>query len=86
MPRSSKDGKPAFHQLGKVEKQSVIHGICIPALRDNAPKYTKRVIHYVYARLVVMGTESYADRVLSPEAILEAYQYTYNMDTHKVVA
>eukprot|EP00957_Ditylum_brightwellii_P128948 9837505-Ditylum_brightwellii.AAC.1 len=33
-----------------------------------------------------MGAESYVDRVLSPEAILEAYQYTYNTDTHKVVA
>eukprot|EP00957_Ditylum_brightwellii_P157401 11979962-Ditylum_brightwellii.AAC.1 len=42
MPRSSKYGKPAFHQLGKVEKQSEIYGICIQALRDNAPKYAKR--------------------------------------------
>eukprot|EP00957_Ditylum_brightwellii_P117296 8946160-Ditylum_brightwellii.AAC.1 len=33
-----------------------------------------------------MGAESYADRVLSQEAILEAYQYTYEIDTHKVVA
>eukprot|EP00957_Ditylum_brightwellii_P005049 383965-Ditylum_brightwellii.AAC.1 len=86
MPRSSKDGKPAFHQLGKVEKQSEIYGICIPALRDSAPKYAKRVIHYIYAWLVVMDAEYYADRVLSPEAILDAYQYTYDMDTHKVVA
>eukprot|EP00957_Ditylum_brightwellii_P036027 2729789-Ditylum_brightwellii.AAC.1 len=86
MPRSSKDSKPAFHQLRNVKKQSEIHRFCIPALRDNAPKYAKRVIHYVYARLVAMGAESYADRVLSPEVILEAYQYTYNMDTHKVAA
>eukprot|EP00957_Ditylum_brightwellii_P064543 4897860-Ditylum_brightwellii.AAC.1 len=33
-----------------------------------------------------MGAESYADRVLTPEAILEAYQHTYVMVTHKVVA
>eukprot|EP00957_Ditylum_brightwellii_P131599 10035915-Ditylum_brightwellii.AAC.1 len=86
MPRSNKDDTPAFHQLGKVEKQSEIHGICIPSLRDNVPKYAKRVIHYAYAQLVAMGVESYADRVLSPEAILEAYQHMYDMATHKVVA
>eukprot|EP00957_Ditylum_brightwellii_P132343 10091908-Ditylum_brightwellii.AAC.1 len=65
MPRSNKDDKPAFHQLGKVEKQSEIHGICIPALRDNAPKYAKRIIHYIYARLLDMGADPYADIVLS---------------------
>eukprot|EP00957_Ditylum_brightwellii_P088658 6752502-Ditylum_brightwellii.AAC.1 len=74
MPRSRKDSKPAFQQIGKLDMQTEIYGICILALKNNCPKYAKRVIHFIYTR------------VLTPEAILEGIQHTYNMDTHKVVA
>eukprot|EP00957_Ditylum_brightwellii_P090117 6863120-Ditylum_brightwellii.AAC.1 len=37
IPRSKKDALPAFHQIGRIEKQAEIHGICIPALKGKAP-------------------------------------------------
>eukprot|EP00957_Ditylum_brightwellii_P079274 6028548-Ditylum_brightwellii.AAC.1 len=33
MPRSGKDPLHAFHQIGKVEKQTKLYGICTPALK-----------------------------------------------------
>eukprot|EP00957_Ditylum_brightwellii_P009627 725204-Ditylum_brightwellii.AAC.1 len=85
MPRSKKASKPAFHQIGKLEKQTEVHVICIPALKNECPKFAKQVIHFIYAKLLKMGAEPYADRVLTPEAILEVVQHTYSMETHKVV-
>eukprot|EP00957_Ditylum_brightwellii_P046920 3561125-Ditylum_brightwellii.AAC.1 len=32
-----------------------------------------------------MGTKSYADKVLTSEAILKVVQHTYNMEMHKIV-
>eukprot|EP00957_Ditylum_brightwellii_P195634 14906815-Ditylum_brightwellii.AAC.1 len=32
-----------------------------------------------------MGAQSYTDRILTPEAILEAVKHSYDMKTHKVV-
>eukprot|EP00957_Ditylum_brightwellii_P135431 10326181-Ditylum_brightwellii.AAC.1 len=33
-----------------------------------------------------MGTQSYTDRILSPETILEVVQHAYDIKTHRVVA
>eukprot|EP00957_Ditylum_brightwellii_P092058 7008029-Ditylum_brightwellii.AAC.1 len=33
-----------------------------------------------------MGAQSYAERILTPEAILEVVQHTYDMKTQRIVS
>jgi hypothetical protein len=84
MPWNASDSRPAFHQLGKVEKHNEIHGLCIPALAEEVPDFAKRVIHFVNAKILELGAGSILDRVLTPEAALEVSHHVYNMSTHKV--
>eukprot|EP00957_Ditylum_brightwellii_P206109 15346867-Ditylum_brightwellii.AAC.1 len=84
MPHNASDSRSAFHQLGKMEKHSKIHGLFIPALAEEAPDFAKRVIHFVNAKILELGAGSILDFVLTPKAALEVSQHVYNMSTHKV--
>eukprot|EP00957_Ditylum_brightwellii_P014280 1075269-Ditylum_brightwellii.AAC.1 len=84
MPRSENNKESAFFQVGSTDEELEIKGLCIPALTKEVPEYTKRVTHFINAKLKAIHTDQYIKRVLTLEAILEVSQYNYNLKTHKI--
>eukprot|EP00957_Ditylum_brightwellii_P174740 13304639-Ditylum_brightwellii.AAC.2 len=84
MPRDRKDPLPAFHQIGKVQREHDIQGIFIPSLVPYAANFGRKVVHYYNAVLKSKGGSAHHNMILSPEACMQVNQYEYNFATHKI--
>eukprot|EP00957_Ditylum_brightwellii_P119704 9133168-Ditylum_brightwellii.AAC.1 len=75
MPRGGNDLLPVFHQIGKVQREHDIQGLCIPLSVPYAANFGRKAVHYFNAILESKGGDTYHDRLLSPEACVEVDQY-----------
>eukprot|EP00957_Ditylum_brightwellii_P166664 12687713-Ditylum_brightwellii.AAC.2 len=71
-----------FFQVGVNRKETEAYTMCVPALASLAPQFVKHTGHYVAAYLTELGGESYIDRILMPEAVIETNQYKYCLQNH----
>eukprot|EP00957_Ditylum_brightwellii_P117394 8953894-Ditylum_brightwellii.AAC.1 len=84
MPRDGNNPEPAVFQLGQIDKETEVKGLCTPALTRMASIYTKKMAHFINAKLRIMCADAYLERILTPEAVLGVSQYEYNIKTHKI--
>ena len=80
MPRSGQDKLPAFLQCVRHSKLGKIFGLTLPDLNPHTSNFYNLTSHYLYAKLIELGSEDLATRVLTAVSISEVSQHDFDMN------